>query len=77
MTDLHEEIMTQSKNLNILFNSNFYDMLNEIFTRNLYEKDDIEIPLFSFIQKINTIYVYDKDNFYYAHETTTGHCLWS
>ena len=32
------------------------DMLNDF-----PDQDDIEIPMFSFIQKINTIYVYDKD----------------
>ena len=37
--NLVDSINIIESDLNILFNSNFYDMLNEIFTRNLYEKD--------------------------------------
>ena len=46
--------------LELLFNGNFYDMLNEIFVRNIYDKDENEVSLFAFIQKTNSIYVYTK-----------------
>ena len=45
----------------LLFDVDFYDTLNEIFIRNIYNKEETNIPLFSFIQKTNTIYVYNKD----------------
>ncbi len=59
--NLSDNIIILDTDLDILFNSNFYDMLNEVFIRNIYNKNENEIPIFSFIQKINTIYVYTKD----------------
>ena len=59
--NLADNITIIDSDLDLLFNSNFYDMLNEIFIRNIYNKDESEISLFAFIQKTNTIYVYTKD----------------
>jgi hypothetical protein len=59
--NLADSISILESDLDLLFNNNFYDMLNEIFIRNIYNKDESEISLFSFIQKTNTIYVYSKD----------------
>lgn len=59
--NLADSLIILESDLDLLFNSDFYDMLNEIFIRNIYNKDGTEIPLFSFIQKTNTIYVYTKD----------------
>jgi hypothetical protein len=58
--NLADSISILESDLNLLFNSNFYDMLNEIFSRNIYDKNEEEISLFSFIQKTNTIYIYTK-----------------
>ena len=55
--NLADSITIIDSDLDLLFNSNFYDMLNEIFIRNIYNKDESEISLFAFIQKTNTIYV--------------------
>jgi hypothetical protein len=60
--NLADSISILDSDLNLLFNSNFNDMLNEIFIRNIYNKDESEISLFAFIQKSNTIYVYSKDS---------------
>jgi hypothetical protein len=59
--NLADSLIILESDLDLLFNSDFYDTLNEIFIRNIYNKDGTEIPLFSFIQKTNTIYVYNKD----------------
>jgi hypothetical protein len=59
--DLADNITIIDSDIELLFNSDFYDVLNEIFIRNIYNKDENEIPLFSFIQKTNTIYVYTRD----------------
>jgi hypothetical protein len=60
--NLADNISILESDLDLLFNSNFYDMLNEIFVRNIYNKNDTEISLFAFIQKTNTIYVYTNQN---------------
>ena len=57
--NLADSINILDSDLELLFNSDFYDMLNEIFTRNIYNNDESSIPLFSFIQKMNTIYIYN------------------
>jgi len=59
--NLADSISIVDSDLDLLFNTTFYDMLNEIFIRNIYNKDESEISLFAFIQKTNTIYVYTKD----------------
>lgn len=66
---LADNITIMDSDIDILFNSDFYDAINEIFIRNIYNKDETEIPLFSFIQKTNTIYVYTRDN-------TTSEIFW-
>jgi hypothetical protein len=59
--NLADSINILDSDVDLLFNSDFYDTLTEIFIRNIYNKNETEIPLFSFIQKTNTIYVYNKD----------------
>jgi 23S rRNA pseudoU1915 N3-methylase RlmH len=60
--NLADSISILESDINLLFNGNFYDMLNEIFVRNIYDKNESEVSLFAFIQKTNTIYVYSKQN---------------
>ena len=60
--NLADSIIILESDLDLLFNGNFDNILNEIFTRNIYQKDESEISLFAFIQKTNTIYVYTKDD---------------
>ena len=59
--NLADNITILESDLDLLFNGNFDNILNEIFTRNIYEKSESEISLFAFIQKTNTIYVYSRD----------------
>lgn len=58
---LDKIIITQNDIQNILRNS-FYDVLNEIFGRTIYNFNEIENPIFTFVQKINTFYIYDTTN---------------
>ena len=60
--NLADSISILESDLDLLFNGNFYDMLNEIFVRNIYNKNESEVSLFAFIQKTNTIYVYTNQN---------------
>jgi len=60
--NLADSISILDCDLDLLFNGNFYDMLHEIFLRNIYDKDESEVSLFAFIQKNNAIYVYSKQN---------------
>lgn len=59
--NLADNLIILESDLDLLFNSNFYDMLNEIFIRNIYNKDESEVSVFALIQKINTIYIYTTD----------------
>ena len=60
--NLADSISILETDLELLFNGNFDSILNEIFTRNIYNKNESEISLFAFIQKTNTIYVYTKQD---------------
>ena len=60
--NLADSISILESDINLLFNGNFYDMLNEIFVRNIYDKNESEVSLFAFIQKTNTIYIYSNQN---------------
>jgi 23S rRNA pseudoU1915 N3-methylase RlmH len=60
--NLADSISILESDINLLFNGNFYDMLNEIFVRNIYDKNESEVSLFAFIQKTNTIFIYSKQN---------------
>lgn len=44
---------------NLLINS-FQDVLNEIFSRTIFHFNESENPMFAFVQKINTFYIYDS-----------------
>jgi hypothetical protein len=57
---LPEQIHITYDNVEFLFNNSFYDTLNEIFVNTIYNINEIENPIFAFIQKNNTFYIYDK-----------------
>lgn len=54
-----DKITINDEDLKILMNNNFNDLLNEVFSRTIYKFNETENPIFSFIQKINTFYIYD------------------
>lgn len=45
-----------------LMENSFYDVLNEIFTRTIYNFNESENPIFAFVQKTNVFYIYDNIN---------------
>lgn len=64
--DLSSKIIVTDMVIEFLLNNTFNDTLNELFSNNIYSKtefnEDLEIntPLFAFVQKANTFYIYDK-----------------
>jgi len=53
-----DKIIIEEKDILSLFENTFYDTLNEIFSRNIYQFNEIENPIFAFIQKVNVFYIY-------------------
>ena len=45
--------------MKILIDNQFNDTLNEVFARTIYNFNEIENPLFAFVQKANVFYIYD------------------
>jgi hypothetical protein len=56
-----DKITVNEKDILSLFENTFYDVLNEIFSNNIYQFNENENPIFAFIQKTNIFYIYDKD----------------
>ena len=44
-----------------LFENNFIDTLNHIFSRNIYNLSESEYPIFAFVQKTNIFYIYENE----------------
>jgi alanyl-tRNA synthetase len=57
---LDKIIINEDDVKNILQNS-FYDVLNDVFARTIYNFNEIENPIFAFVQKPNVFYIYDTD----------------
>jgi hypothetical protein len=57
---LHEKIEMNEEDINYILNNSFYDTLNQIFSRNIYNISENEYPIYAFVQKANIFYVYDK-----------------
>jgi hypothetical protein len=61
---LPSKIIVTDTIIEFLLNNSFNDTLNELFSSNLYIREEIEvkdtIPLFASGQKANTFYIYDK-----------------
>ena len=64
---LPSKIIVTDTIIEFLLNNSFNDTLNELFSTNLYIREDMEVkdttevvPLFASGQKANTFYIYDK-----------------
>lgn len=65
---LSEKIIVTDDDINFLLNNTFYDTINELFTKTIYNTTDndntadnnTKYPIFALFQKSNTIYIYDK-----------------
>jgi uncharacterized protein YeeX (DUF496 family) len=58
-----DKIIVNDDDILFLFENSFNDLLNEIFERTIYTNNQSEdFPIFAFVQKVNTFYIYDTDN---------------
>lgn len=55
-----EKIVIMEEDIKNLLEKSFYDALNDIFSRTIYNLSDSENPLFAFVQKQNVFYIYDN-----------------
>jgi len=60
--DLHDKIVVIEQDIQNLFKHSYYDVTNDVFSRNIYNFSDNENPLFAFVQKQNVFYIYDAAN---------------
>jgi len=59
---LFEKILINDKDIEYLFENSFLDTLNSIFSKCIYELSENEKPIFAFIQKPNTFYIYENED---------------
>lgn len=48
--------------MEFVMSSTFYDVMHQVFSRSLFEMDELLIPIFAFTQKANTLYVFQGEN---------------
>ncbi len=60
LENLPEKIIVTDEHIEFLFTNSFNDTLNEIFINSIYTINEVENPIFAFVQKTNMFYVYDK-----------------
>lgn len=58
--NLPEKIIVTENHIEFLMNNSFNDTLNEIFSDKIYTINEMDNPIFAFVQKTNVFYVYDK-----------------
>jgi uncharacterized protein YeeX (DUF496 family) len=54
-----DKITVLEEDVNYLLHNSFYDVLNEVFSRSIYNFNETENPIFTFTQKQNVFYIYD------------------
>lgn len=59
---LIEKIIIIQDDVKYLLENSFADTLNQIFSRNIYNLSENEYPIFAFVQKSNTFYIYEDEN---------------
>ena len=57
-----DKIIVDDQDVKYLLDNTFYDVFNEVFSRNIYNFNETQNPIFAFVQKQNVFYIYDKDN---------------
>jgi hypothetical protein len=75
---LYEEIVIIDEDIVSILNNSFYDTINNIFSRTIYKIHENRYPIFAFIQKVNTLYIYGKNekNEIVWHEPTGEKIIW-
>ena len=56
-----DKITVNEKDIEMLINNTFYDVLNEIFGRTIYNFNEHDNPIFAFINKSNMFYIYNAN----------------
>lgn len=59
---LNEKIIVDDTIVDYLFQNTFIDTVNNLFSNYIYNIPESKRPIFAFIQKINTIYIYQNDD---------------
>ncbi len=60
--DILDKILVNEQDIKNLLENSYYDVMNDIFSRNIYNFDESENPIFAFVQKQNIFYIYDTTN---------------
>jgi hypothetical protein len=60
--NLSNKITILEDDIKSLFDSNFIDVLNQIFARTIYNISENEYPIFAFVQKSNIFYIYENED---------------
>ena len=56
-----DKIIINEDDVNNILKNSFYDVLNEVFARTIYNFNETENPIFAFVQKPNVFYIYDTN----------------
>lgn len=57
-----DKIVVNEDDIKKLVEHSFYDIINDIFSRTIYNADKYENPIFAFVEKQNVFYIYDNTN---------------
>ena len=57
-----DKITVTEDDIKNLTEHSFYDILNDIFSRTIYNVDENDNTMFAFVQKQNVFYIYDNNN---------------
>jgi hypothetical protein len=57
-----EKIIINEEDIKNLLERSFYDVMNDIFSRTIYNFDESGSPILAFVQKQNVFYIYDNTN---------------
>jgi uncharacterized protein YeeX (DUF496 family) len=60
--DILDKINVNEEDVKSLLENSYYDVMNDIFSRNIYNFGESENPIFAFVQKQNIFYIYDTNN---------------
>jgi hypothetical protein len=68
---IYDKIIITDDDIQFLLNNSFYDSLNEVFSKTIYNLSESDSPIYAFIQKTNTFYIYDRQD-----TSTNGKNIW-
>jgi hypothetical protein len=55
-----EKIIVTEEDIKNLLEKSFYDVMNDIFSRTIYNFEESASPIFAFVQKQHVFYIYDN-----------------